>query len=55
MEENNNIIKNIKASMQFENCILSDNDIDLMNSYLNNEISEAQGVEKIKNEFLSLE
>lgn len=55
MEENNKIIQNIKTSMQIENCILSDKDINLMNSFLNNEISESQAVEKIKSEFLSME
>ncbi len=55
MNENEKIIANIKKSMEFEGYNLESSDIILMNSFLNNEISEKQGIEKIKNEFLSLE
>lgn len=52
--KNEKIIKNVKASMQFEDCILQENDINLLNSFLNNEITEAQGIDIIKNEYLSM-
>ena len=55
MEENNKILKNIRASMKIENLPLTDSDILLMNSFLNNEISENKVIEKIKSEFLYLE
>ena len=55
MSENEKIIANIKKSMEIEGCNLESSDILLMNSFLNNEISEEQAVEQIKNEFLSME
>lgn len=55
MEENDKILQNIKASMQIENLTLTNTDIELMNSFLSNRISEKEAIQKIKSEFLSLE
>lgn len=52
MEENSRIIENIKYTMKIESCNLEQEDITLMNSFLNNEITETQAIEKIKSEFL---
>ena len=51
MDKNEKIINNIKATMGMEGMFLEENDIDIINSYLTNEITEAQGIELIKNEF----
>lgn len=55
VKDNQKIIENIKWTLQIEGCNLQENDINLMNSFLNNEITEMQGIEKIKRDFLSLE
>ena len=51
MDENKKIINNNKATMGMEGMFLEENDIDIINDYLNNKITEAQGIELIKNEF----
>lgn len=53
MDENEKIIQDIQKSMQVEGCNITKEDVNLMNSFLENEISEKDGIEKIKNEFLS--
>ena len=51
MDKNEKIINNIKATMGMEGMFLEENDIEIINGYLNKEITEAQGIELIKNEF----
>lgn len=51
MDKNEKIINNIKATMGMEGMFLEENDIDIINGYLNKEITETQGIELIKNEF----
>lgn len=53
MTEKEKIIENIKTSMAIEGCFLKENDINIMNSYLTHEITEKEGIEKIKQEFLN--
>lgn len=52
MEEK--IIKEIKATMAIEGNILQSSDVELINSFLRNEITEKQGIEIIKNEFKNI-
>ncbi len=52
MEEK--IIREIKATMAIEGDILQNSDVDLINSFLKNEITEKQGIEIIKNEFKNI-
>ena len=51
---NEKIIKNIKANMAMEGMFLEKDDIDLINSFLNNDITEHQGIEIIKDEFRNI-
>lgn len=51
LNENEKIINNIKASMSFEGMNLDKSDIDLINSFLDDKITEQEGIEIIKNEF----
>ncbi len=53
MEENNKIIENIKATMAMEKLFLNNDDVELLQDYLNNNILEADAVEKIKSQFLN--
>lgn len=54
LNENEKIINNIKASMSFEEMNLDKSDIDLINSFLDNKITEQEGIEIIKNEFKNM-
>ena len=54
LNENEKIINNIKASMSFEGMNLDTSDIDLINSFLDNKITEQEGIEIIKNEFKNM-
>ena len=54
LNENEKIINNIKASMSFEGMNLDKSDIDLINSFLDNKITEQEGIESIKNEFKNM-
>lgn len=54
LNENEKIINNIKASMSFEGMNLDKSDIDLINSFLGNKITEQEGIEMIKNEFKNM-
>lgn len=54
LNENEKIINNIKASMSFEGMNLDKSDIDLINSFLDNKITEQEGIEMIKNEFKNM-
>ena len=54
LNENEKIINNIKASMSFEGMNLDKSDIDLINSFLDNRITEQEGIEIIKNEFKNM-
>lgn len=53
MEENEKIIQNIQKSMEVEGCNITEADVSLMSSFLRNEITEKEGIEKIKSEFLN--
>lgn len=52
MEEK--ILQEIKVTMALEGNILQDEDVTLINKFLKNEITEEQGIEIIKNEFINL-
>ena len=54
LNENEKIINNIKASMSIEGMNLDKSDIDLINSFLDNKITEQEGIEIIKNEFKNM-
>ena len=54
LNENEKIINNIKASMSFEGMNLDKSDIDLINSFLDNKITEQEGIDIIKNEFKNM-
>lgn len=54
LNENEKIINNIKASMSFEGMNIDKSDIDLINSFLDNKITEQEGIEIIKNEFKNM-
>lgn len=54
LNESEKIINNIKASMSFEGMNLDKSDIDLINSFLDNKITEQEGIEIIKNEFKNM-
>lgn len=54
LNENEKIINNIKASMSFEGMNLDKSDIDLINSFLDNKITEQEGIDMIKNEFKNM-
>lgn len=54
LNENEKIINNIKATMSFEGMNLDKSDIDLINSFLDNKITEQEGIEIIKNEFKNM-
>ena len=54
LNENEKIINNIKASMGFEGMNLDKSDIDLINSFLDNKITEQEGIDMIKNEFKNM-
>ena len=54
LNENEKIINNIKASMSFEGMNLDKSDIDLINSFLDNKITEQEGIEIIKNEIKNM-
>lgn len=54
INENEKIVKNIQASLAMEGMFLEKDDIDLINSYLNNEITESEGINKIKQEFKNM-
>lgn len=51
MEKNEKIIQNIMSTMAVEGMMLEQSDIDIISAFLNNSITEAQGIEIIKNEF----
>lgn len=54
MIDNEKIIKNVKSTMACENFILDDSDLVLINEFLNNKITEQEGIDKIKSEFLNM-
>lgn len=51
INENEKVIKNIQASLAIEGMFLEKSDIDLINSFLNKDITEKQGIEMIREEF----
>lgn len=54
MLDNDKIIKNVKSTMAFEGFVLDDNDIFLINEFLNHNITEQEGIDKIKSEFINI-
>lgn len=54
INENEKIIKNIQANMAIEGMFLEKDDIDLITGFLNNDITEKQGIEMIKDEFRNI-
>ena len=53
LDENSKIINNIKATMAVEGNFLQLQDETLINQYLNNEISEEEGIDIIKKNIMS--
>ena len=53
LDENSKIINNIKATMAVEGNFLKLQDEALINQYLNNEISEEEGIDIIKKDIMS--
>lgn len=53
LDENSKIINNIKATMAVEGNFLQLQDEALINQYLNNEISEEEGIDIIKKDIMS--
>lgn len=53
LDENSKIINNIKATMAVEGNFLQLQDEALINQYLNNEISEEEGIDIIKKDIIS--
>ena len=54
LNENEKLINNIKASISFEGMNLDKSDIYLINIFLDNKITEQEGIEIIKNEFKNM-
>lgn len=54
INENEKVVKNIQASLAIEGMFLEKSDIDLINSFLNKDITEKQGIEMIKEEFRNI-
>lgn len=52
--DNNIIVENIKSTMAVEGMFLDDSDINIINRFLKNEITEKEGIEEIKSQFTSL-
>ena len=52
LDENSKIINNIKATMAVEGNFLQLQDETLINQYLNNEISEEEGIDIIKKDIM---
>lgn len=50
--ENKMIIDDVKSTMKMEGLELAENDIELMNDFLENKITLNEGIEKIKSEFI---
>ena len=53
LNENEKIIKNIKATMAVEGNFLESQDVSLINQYLNNKITEEEGIDIIKKDIIS--
>lgn len=51
MKENERIIQNVIRTMEVEGCNITEEDFNLMSSFLNNELTEKECIEKIKSEF----
>ncbi len=52
MDENEKIIKNIEATCKIEGLELTNEDKTLISSFLNNEIDEKQGIDKLRKMYL---
>lgn len=48
-----NLVENIKATMAMEGLEVKEKDISLINEFLDNKITEAQGVDIIKKDIIS--
>lgn len=53
LNENEKIVKNIKATMAVEGNFLESQDVFLINQYLDNKITEEEGVDIIKRDIIS--
>lgn len=53
LNENEKIIKNIKATMAVEGNFLESQDVSLINQYLDNKITEEEGIDIIKKDIIS--
>ena len=50
----NEILKNVKYNMAFAGLNLDESEILLINQFLNNNLTEQEGIEKIKSEILDI-
>lgn len=48
-----NLVENIKATMAMEGLEVKEKDISLINEFLNNKITEEQGIDIIKKDIIS--
>lgn len=55
MNKNDKIIKQVKANLEIEGLFLEKDGENLINNFLNHEITCKQGIEIIKNEFKTKE
>ena len=53
MSAEERLIENIKTTMAVEGMFLEEDDVNLINQFLNNEITEEEGIDKIKVDILS--
>lgn len=51
--EKNRIIENVKTTMAVEGNLLRQDDVSLINQYLNNEITVEEGIDIIKKDIIS--
>lgn len=51
MDENNKIMKNIEATMIMEGLVVENDNKELIFKYLNNEITEQEGIDYIKSKY----
>lgn len=51
MEEKEKLFKNIEATMNMEGFVIENEEKDLIFKYLNNEITEQNGIEYIKSKY----
>lgn len=52
MDENMKIIENVKATMAIEECFLKEEDVKLLNDFLDNKLLEDEATSIIKSQFI---